>query len=88
MNEYHDIYNPDEPKSPLSPTKPEDKANETVVAPPTVYSTGGHVHQWAESDEGHPDGHMTAICSVCGSGITYYPEVHGVLEGKLINKNE
>lgn len=48
-------------------------------------SRGGHIHDWEETDEGHPDGHMTAICSDCGSGITYYPTVHSVVDGKLIS---
>ena len=69
------------------PLPPVAEGVDTVYPPVMAQSQVDHVHHWVETDEGHPDGQLTALCS-CGYGITYYPQVHGVLEGKLINKNE
>lgn len=70
-----------------APLPPTIEGADTIYEPldsPVV--SANHVHEWTEVDEGHPDGHMTAQCSGCGYGITYYPSVHGVQDGKLVNK--
>ena len=60
-------------------------ALEPAQSEPKVAS-GEHIHEWVESDESHPDGHLTAFCAACSSGITYYPDVHRVKDGTLTNQ--
>ena len=76
-----------------SPTSPHlDSSLSTHSAPAALEpaqselraASGEHIHEWVESDEGHPDGQLTAICH-CGHGITYYPGVHRIEYGKIVN---
>ena len=68
----------DAEEAPLSPT-----SGQTAEGSDTVYTTGGHSHEWVVTDEGRDDEMLTAICSICGSGIHYHKEVHGVENGSL-----
>ena len=69
-------------KSPLPPTSDVFESHLNRSDSHSIH--GEHVHHWVESDEGHPDGQVTAICH-CGYGITYYPGVHKIEYGKIVN---
>jgi hypothetical protein len=95
MPDYRDEFLPETPEwvkkraasQEENPTSPHShpQSGSAQEGADTVYSTG-HIHEWIESDEGRDDGMLTAICPHCGSGMHYHAHVHGVENGKFVNR--